>query len=75
MTFEELSWWILEKKYIYYVLDGNHKDRVLDSEYDKEEKEYRQMCKERGVEPVAADMAGFDKSRPSCMEVIGKFKK
>lgn len=66
----ELSWYILESKAKYYGVVGGKIDS--DEVYDGFEAEYRQLCEELNIKPTAADMVGFDESRPSCQLVLAK---
>jgi|TARA_Y100000310_G_scaffold77219_1_gene73802 NAD-dependent DNA ligase len=71
--FVELSWKILENKFVYYKrpdLPG-----VSDNMYDEMESEYRQLAEKLELEPTATNMVGFVASRPSCQLVIKKFDK
>lgn len=72
-----LGWRILESKYIYYCLGGEHPLAINDAEYDRMERKYQALCKELNMEPSASNMVGFSKSKPSCqlvMEVMDAIK-
>lgn len=73
-----LAWEILGHKFMYYegakhILENGEdtlRDKCIDdSKYDAIEDEYRGLCEELGEEPSAADMVGFDSSKPSCRMV------
>ncbi len=69
--FVQLGWRILENKFVYYV----RPDRagITDVEYDNMECEYRQLAEKLDLEPTAANMVGFQTSKPSCQLVMKKF--
>ena len=72
--FVSLSWKILEAKYIYYVLNGSHKQSLPDANYDIMAKRYDELAEGLQKEPTATNMVGFDETRPSCrlaMEKLG----
>lgn len=68
----ELSWKILEHKFMYYVIK---RSVIADESYDALAMEYRNLCKEENVEPTADDMVGFDFSKASCRLVAEKLGK
>jgi len=81
--FVELSWKILEYKFMYY-----HPDRVdpkfhealtiSDFEYDKLESEYKSLCQELNKKSTATDMIGFPVSKgttPSTDIIVKKYGK
>ena len=67
--FIELSWWILEKKFAYYLpesLDPSWKItmEVSDIVYDKAEEEYKQLAQKLGLEASACSKVGFPSETP-----------
>lgn len=82
--FVQLSWWILEQKYIYYHgynFDGAvHPSWIKhhaaeDHEYDEAERRYEFLADILGKNPTATDMVGFNKNRPCCELVMAKLAK
>lgn len=55
--FEKLGERLLEHKYRYYVLNSSI---ISDFEYDYVERVYDDLAKELGLEPVCANMVGFN---------------
>jgi hypothetical protein len=77
MSIEQMSWKILEYKFAYYQCARLHpswKDETVvpDAVYDDLEDQYRLLCKEKNVEPSAADMVGFNFEKASCRLVALK---
>jgi hypothetical protein len=68
----ELSWKILEHKFMYYVLK---RSIIADESYDLLAMEYRNLCKQENVSPTADDMVGFDFDKASCRLVAEKMGK
>lgn len=71
--FIELSWKILECKFLYYegAKHGLPASTIpKDSEYDALESEYNDLAKELGKDPTASGMVGFNQKRPSCKLVM-----
>ena len=68
----ELSWKLLEHKFMYYVVK---RSVISDEMYDKLAMEYRRLCKEANVAPTADDMVGFDFGKASCRIVAAKMGK
>lgn len=66
--FRQLSWKILECKYLYYISANSVEDEV----YDYIEDIYKKLAKELNENTTASDMVGFDVNRPSCMMVKSK---
>ena len=68
-----LAWQILGAKFLYYE-GQKHKIPSSaipnDSDYDKWEDRYKELCEELGEEPTACNMVSFDSSRPSCKMVM-----
>ncbi len=67
--FYQLSWQILEHKFRYYEGEKYKLRPIADSEYDKLEAEYLDLCKKLDKPTSASSMVGFDYSRPSCLRV------
>jgi len=64
----ELGWWILEQKFLYYVLVAEipaiEKYMVDDYTFDIACKEYERLCKETNQEPIS-NLPGFPSDRPA----------
>ena len=67
----KVSWKIIEAKYIYYHLNGEHPLSIKDYQYDLLEKEYVDLCGWLEEEPVN-HCVGIDLNRPSVKVVIKK---
>lgn len=67
----QLSWLLLEHKFLYYVKD---KPIIQDYEYDMLEKEYDALCEKLNLPKTVSDMVGFDEKRHSCQAVMTKFR-
>lgn len=60
LEFIRLGWEILHHKFAYYEGPKHGIKPIPDSEYDKIEYRYRELAKELGEKPRAADLVGFD---------------
>jgi hypothetical protein len=65
----KLGWQILEAKHRYYNLDA---PELSDYDYDLMEREYDTLSKELGFEPSAANMVGFNNTKPSAVLAADK---
>lgn len=76
----EMSWRIIECKLMYYRADLVDKSwhqhlTITDQQYDAIEGAYRKLCESLNKEPYAAEMVGFDDSRPSARLVLSKYSR
>lgn len=69
--FIKIGWELIEAKFRYYVLD----DPLLsDAEYDRLEREYKELGVKLGIDTEALYMVDFDRNRPACQLAADKIQ-